>query len=130
MKNSRLQRWVVTLVTAVIVAVAGMFTYRLGAAYSIPYGLFLTLFVVGVSCFLAGLRGGLWHEFVHAVISTVIVWMMAFSSTSSSTVIALGGAALTNFWSFHASAIWLYGIIVVQIVVSLFPHTWLKFFQE
>lgn len=118
-----MRNWFWTVVSSALVSVVGMFTYRLGAAYNIPYGLFLSLAVVGVSCYLAGVRGGIWHQFLHALISTVIVWAMAFASSSASTVVAMGGTALITFWSQKASIIWLYGIIVIQIVVVLLPRS-------
>lgn len=125
-----MKKWLWTVFLSVLVSIIGMFTYRLGAAYNVPYGLAITLAVVGLSTFLAGVRGGIWHQFVHATISTVIVWILAFMSDSSSTLVAIGGAALTTLWSQKASILWLYGIIIVQILVALFPQKWYAAFKS
>ncbi|OTA26389.1 hypothetical protein B9G54_05255 [Alloscardovia macacae] len=116
--------WCQTLVSGAVIGVVGTFTYRLGAAYNIPYGLVVTLLVVGALCLLSGGRGGkmgLWHEFVHAFVSTAVTWGIALASTQSSSVVAMGGSALTTFWSLHASIVWLYGIFLVQFFVMFLP---------
>ncbi|WP_156812268.1 alcohol dehydrogenase [Alloscardovia criceti] len=133
-KPSTIGSWIFTLLSASVVALVGTFSYRLGAAYNIPYGLILALMLVGLSCFLAGARvearATLWHEFVHALVSAVVVWAMALSSTTTSTVVAMGGKALVTFWSQHASLFWLYGIILVQLLVMFLPREWVEKFGD
>lgn len=119
-----------TIVSALVIGVVGTFTYRLGAAYSIPYGLFASLLVAGILSFLAGVRGNIWHEFLHAAISTVVVWGLASQGTSTSALVVVGGSAFTTYWSVHAGYFWLYGIILVHVIVVFFPYKWLDAFRD
>lgn len=129
-QHKSLTSWITTIAFAIVVAVVGTFAYRLGVAYNIPYGLFLTLLAVGMSSFMAGVRGNIWHIFAHGAVSIGITWAMALSSTSTSTVVALGGSSLITYWSQHCSLYWLYGIIVVHLVVMFLPARWTKAFQD
>ncbi|WP_418968423.1 hypothetical protein [Alloscardovia omnicolens] len=129
-KPSTVKAWIITIVSACVVAIVGTFTYRLGAAYNIPYGLFLSLLMVGMSSFMGAVRGSVWHVFVHGLVSISIVWAMALSSTSTSTVVALGGSSLITYWSKNCSLYWLYGIIVIHLIIMFIPQQWVNAFKD
>ncbi|TCD54640.1 alcohol dehydrogenase [Alloscardovia theropitheci] len=119
-----------TVISALVIGIVGTFTYRLGAAYNVPYGLVLSLLIVAFFAFLAGVRGGIWHELLHAVIASCAAWYLALQGSITSTLVVTGGAALTTFWSINAAYIWLYGIIFVHVVVAFLPSKWLRAFRD
>ncbi|MFT8649752.1 MAG: hypothetical protein ABF792_04785 [Bifidobacterium psychraerophilum] len=105
-------------------AVAGP-AHRMGAASNIPYGLVLALLLVGLSAWAARSRSGVLGAGFHLLSSSAMAWLMAFPGPGGDVLVPVGGKGVfLSFFGLHAGYIWLFGVIVVQLVMLVFPQRW------
>ncbi|WP_314686624.1 alcohol dehydrogenase [uncultured Bifidobacterium sp.] len=116
------QRGVLTLAAGAASAFVGTFAHRMGASADIPYGLVLALAIVGASAWSARSRSGIVGLGLHLVSSSMVAWGMAFGGPGgdATTPVGFSGGSLPWF-SQHAGYIWLYGLIVVQVLLLVLP---------
>ena len=58
------------------------------------------------------------------VVATLTAWGMALTTTSGKALIVAGFQGDMPFFSQHAGYIWLYGLILVQVVLLILPARW------
>lgn len=96
-----------------------------GAASNIPYGLVLALLLVGLSAWAARSRSGVLGAGFHLLSSSAMAWLMAFPGPGGDVLVPVGGKGVfLSFFGLHAGYIWLFGVIVVQLVMLVFPQRW------
>lgn len=117
-----LQRGLLTLAAGAASAFVGTFAHRMGASADIPYGLALALVIVGASAWCARSRSGIAGLGLHLVSSSMVAWGMAFGGPGgdATTPVGFSGGSLPWF-SQHAGYAWLYGLIVVQVLLLVLP---------
>ena len=105
-------------------AFVGTFAHRMGAELNIPYGLVLAFLLIGLSTWCARSRMGAVGLALHLIASSLTAWGMALTTTSGKALIVAGFQGDMPFFSQHAGYIWLYGLILVQVVLLILPARW------
>ena len=109
-RQNALVKSLITIAAGVASAFVGTFAHRMGAELNIPYGLVLAFLLIGLSTWCARSRMG-------AV-------GLALTTTSGKALIVAGFQGDMPFFSQHAGYIWLYGLILVQVVLLILPARW------
>ena len=61
---------------------------------------------------------------LHLIASSLTVWGMAVTTTSGKALIVAGFQGEMPFFAQHAGYIWLYGLILVQVILLVLPARW------
>lgn len=135
-KNSSLMPWshrqslavrtVITLISGMAAACVGTIAHRLGADQNLPVGLLLAFLLLGLSTWCARARQGAIGLGLHLAASSFTVWQMAKVGPGGDILMPAGFSGDMPFFSDHASLIWLYGCIVLQVVMVLLPGRWFR----
>ena len=97
----------------------------MGAAQNIPYGLVLALLLVALGAWSARSRDGVAGFALYFIASTTVLYFLALRS--GDVLIAAGFASDSlPFWSQHAGYSWLFGVVVVQLLLLVFPRRFLS----
>lgn len=116
-------RFLITILAGIFSAMIGTLVHRMGAVYNIPYGLLLGFILVGLSAWCARSRDGIIGLALHMIASTTTVWLMAMVGPGGDAMIPVGfHADNLPFFCQNAGTIWLYGVMVVQIILVLCPR--------
>lgn len=116
-------RLVASAVIGLLAAAIGTGVHRMGAATNMPYGLALALVLVTLSAMMArSIAGGIGLG-LHVVASSLVLYAMSGYGPGGDIMMPTGGAALTTFFSLHATAIWMIGMVALQIVVLELPSS-------
>lgn len=116
-------RYAITLASSVAVGFVGTFAHRMGASSNIPYGLVLALAIVGMSAWCARSRDGVVALALHLMVSSMAAWGMAMGGADggdATTPVGFSGSGIPYF-SQHVGYLWLYGLILVQVVLVVLP---------
>ena len=114
----------ITIAAGVASAFVGTFAHRMGAELNIPYGLVLAFLIIGLSTWCARSRMGVVGLALHLIASSLTVWGMALTTTSGKALIVAGFQGEMPFFTQHAGYIWLYGLILVQVILLVLPARW------
>ena len=117
-RQNALVKSLITIAAGVASAYVGTFAHRMGAELNIPYGL------IGLSTWCARSRMGAVGLALHLIASSLTAWGMAPTTTSGKVLIVAGFQGDMPFFSQHAGYIWLYGLILVQVVLLILPTRW------
>lgn len=118
-------RLLVSIISGFLVAIIASGTHRMGAAENIPYGLFLSFMLIGMSAWAARSRSGVFGAGFHLLSSSAMAWLMAFPGPAGDVLVPVGGKGVfLSFFGMHAGYIWLYGLIVLQLVMLVLPQRW------
>lgn len=114
----------ISLLAGAAVGTVGTLAHRLGASANIPYGLVLALLIVMLSAWCARSRAGALGLGVHVAASSIVAWGLAVGPRGSGalTPVGFGDPSAVPFWSEHVGMVWLYGMIVVQIIMLCLPR--------
>ena len=118
-------------VLAAFCAVLGTFAHRMGAMYGFPYGLVIALLLVTLSACFARMLCGMFGFILHAIVCCSVVWMIALGwfrvfGAFRGVLVAIGFGVDNLPWiAQNAGYFWLYGIIIVHVVLLCMPN---KFF--
>lgn len=123
-RQNALVKSLITIAAGVASAFVGTFAHRMGAELSIPYGLVLAFLLIGLSTWCARSRMGAVGLAMHLIASSLTAWGMALTTTSGKALIVAGFQGDMPFFSQHAGYIWLYGLILVQVVLLILPARW------
>ena len=74
--------------------------------------------------YITHLRMGAVGLALHLIASSLTAWGMALTTTSGKALIVAGFQGDMPFFSQHAGYIWLYGLILVQVVLLILPARW------
>lgn len=120
-----LVRWLVCIVAGIFVGVIGTLGHRMGAAYNVPYGLVLALAIVAISTWSARARSGVTGLALHLIASSAMAWLIAMGfSGDVLTPIGFGDGASVPYFSEHVGYIWLFGMVIVQLIFLFMPRQW------
>lgn len=123
-RQNALVKTLITLLAGAFAAFVGTFAHRMGAEQNMPYGLLLAFALIMLSCWCARARQGVTGLGLHLIASSATAWGMALTTISGNAVIVAGFQGDMPFFSQHAGYIWLYGLIVVQVLMLLLPSRW------
>ena len=135
-RQNALVKSLITIAAGVASAFVGTFAHRMGAELNIPYGLVLAFLLIGLSTWCARSRMGAVGLALHLIASSLTAWGMALllrlqpmdflalTTTSGKALIVAGFQGDMPFFSQHAGYIWLYGLILVQVVLLILPARW------
>lgn len=120
----------ITIVSALLSGVIGTGLHRSGADLNIPWGLVFAFVLVGLSTVLARRRLGAMGVGFHLIAASAVIWWLAITmGPGGDVLVPIASAAFTTFFSMHAGYIWLFGSVILQILVLLIPkRTFAKFF--
>ena len=118
----------ISLLAGAAVGMIGTLAHRLGASANIPYGLVLALLVIVLSAWCARSRAGALGLGVHVAASSIVAWGLAVAPRGwgALTPVGFGDPSAVPFWSEHVGMIWLYGMIVVQVILLFLPKRWFR----
>lgn len=121
-------RMTISLLAGAAVGMIGTLAHRLGASANIPYGLVLALLVIVLSAWCARSRAGALGLGVHVAASSIVAWGLAVAPRGSGALapVGFGDPSAVPFWSEHVGMIWLYGMIVVQVILLFLPKRWFR----
>ena len=105
-------------------AIVGTLMHRMGASLNIPYGLVLAFALVLLSAWAARLRSGVIGVAFHLIVCSALVWMFAMYGPGGDVLIAVGFGGSVPFFSQYVGYMWLYGVIIVHLLVVAMPHSW------
>lgn len=118
-------RTLVTLAAGAGSAFVGTLAHRMGASMNIPYGLVLAFLIVGLSTYAARARQGVTGLALHLIVSSALAWAIALlGGVGGDALVVAGFSTGAPFMSQHAGYIWLYGVVVVQVVMLVLPARW------
>lgn len=117
-------RILITVVAGFAVGIVGTLAHRMGVDRNIPYGLFIALLLLGASTWCARARSGAVGVGFHLIASSAAVWMLSGYGPGGDVLIPMGFGGVVPWFCEHAGAIWLYGVIVLQIVILVMPVRW------
>ena len=117
-------RVTITVLAGAASAIIGTFAHRMGASANIPYGLALAFVILGLSTWCARARLGIIGLALHLIVSSAVAWGIALTTTSDNALVVAGFGTAVPFFSQHAGYIWLYGVIILQVVLALMPSRW------
>ena len=117
--------WVRIVVFSLCAAFLGTMLARDGADGPFPWGLLIALLLVFVVSLLARRDKKIVGVGLALVLSSALAWILALSpGAGGSILVPVASPAFTTFFSASAGYIWLFGMIVVQIVAALLPRKW------
>lgn len=119
-------RAVVTLLAGAAVGVVGTLAHRMGASANIPYGLVLAFAVLGLSTWCARSRMGAVGLALHLIASSMVVWQLAAAGPGGDVLTPIGFSVPMPFFSQWAGQIWLWGVIILQVVMLVLPRRWFR----
>ncbi|MBM6698991.1 alcohol dehydrogenase [Bifidobacterium pullorum subsp. saeculare] len=119
-------RLLVSAAAGVAVGAIGSVAHRFGAAQNIPVGLLLAFLLLGLSSWCARSRSDVTGLAVHLITSSFVVWQMARPGPGGDILMPAGFSGQVPFFSEHASLIWLYGGIVLQLAMVFLPAAWFR----
>lgn len=117
--------WVRIVLFALFSALLGTMISRDGADGPFPWGLLISLLLIFIVSLLARRDKKIAGVGVCLVFSSALAWILAlFPGASGSILVPIASPAFTTFFSASAGYIWLFGLIVVQVITALLPRKW------
>lgn len=112
----------VTLLTGTAAALVGTLAHRMGADINIPYGLVLAFAIIALSTWCARSRMGVVGVAIHLIASSMTAWAIAMTASNAKALIVAGfSSGELSYFSQHVGYIWLYGIVLLQVIMLLIP---------
>ena len=117
--------WVRIVLFALFSALLGTMISRDGADGPFPWGLLVSLLLIFIVSLLARRDKKIAGVGVCLVFSSALAWILAlFPGAGGSILVPIASPAFTTFFSASAGYIWLFGLIVVQVITALLPRKW------
>lgn len=128
---SGLIRWAVEIVVASIMsAIAGFigtFIHRSGVDGVFPWGLVLALFLLASVAWIARVFAGQIAVGFTLLISSIVIWGLALMATpQTSILVPIGSSSFHTWFSANAGFIWLFGSLILQIIIFFLPKAWFR----
>ena len=117
--------WVRIALFALLSALLGTMISRDGADGPFPWGLLVSLLLIFIVSLLARRDKKIAGVGVCLVFSSALAWILALlPGAGGSILVPIASPAFTTFFSASAGYIWLFGLIVVQVITALLPKKW------
>lgn len=129
-RQNTLVRSLITVLAGALSAFVGTFAHRMGADMNIPYGLVLAFALIILSTWCARARLGVVGLALHLIVSSMAAWGLALTTTSGKALIVAGFQGDMPYFTQHAGYIWLYGLVLVQVVMLILPSRWFAIPQK
>ena len=123
-RQNELVRALITVLSGALAAFVGTFAHRMGADINIPYGLALAFLLIILSTWCARSRMGVIGLALHLIASSMTAWGLALTTTSGNALIVAGFQGDMPYFTQHAGYIWLYGLVLVQVIMLVVPARW------
>lgn len=126
--SHRLPLWgrlVTTCFSAAVCALIGTFVHRGGAMNNLPYGFALAMLLLLLSAWCARSRSGWWGLFVHAIVFSIVVWILALGFIGSAVLVPVGFTVPMPWCAQYVGYFWIYGVLVAHVVLLFLRN---KFF--
>lgn len=117
-------RYAVTLLSAILCGLIGTFSHRVGAVSNIPIGLIVALLLITLSAWCARSRTAMLGLLAHTVFSSAVAWILALRLIGTAVIVPVGFSGQLPWLSQHAGYIWLYGVILIQLIMLILPSRW------
>lgn len=114
----------ITLLAGAASAGIGTLAHRMGASMNIPYGLVIAFLILVISTWCARSRMGAVGIGAHLIASSTMAWGIAICGVNGSALTPVGFSGEVPFFSQNVGYIWLYGLVVVQVVMLFLPRPW------
>ena len=106
-------------------AFLGTVISRDGVDGPFPWGLLSSLLLAFLTAVLARRSRGIAGVGAGLAFSSAIAWILALSpGAGGSILVPVASPAFTTFFSAWAGYVWLFGMIIVQVVAALLPRKW------
>ncbi len=126
-RQNAVVRTLVTIASAAAAGACGTLAHRMGASMNIPYGLVLAFLIIGMSAWCARARGGVIGLAFHLIVSYLTIWTLAMPGPGGDLMLPIGFRSETiPWWSQHVGYIWLYGSLIVQLLLLVCPKRWFR----
>ena len=128
--SHRLPAWarlLIDLIVGVAVGMVGTMAHRMGASANIPYGLVLAYALVAISTWSARSRDGVTGLALHLIGSSLMVWtvMAGYGPGGDAMIpVGFGDSASLPYFSDNAGYFWLYGVVLIPLVMLASPKRW------
>lgn len=123
-RQSTLVKALVTIAAGAGSGLVGTMAHRMGASMNIPYGLVLAFLILGMSTWCARARLGAVGLALHLIASSIVAWWLALPGPGGDALTPIGFNAEVPFFTQYAGLIWLYGLIIVQVLMLMLPRGW------
>lgn len=123
-RQSPFMQMFITMLAGAASAFVGTIAHRMGAFMNIPYGLVIALLILGISTWCARARMGTTGIGVHLIASSVTAWGVAICGVNGSALTPVGFSGSVPFFSQNVGYIWLYGLVILQVVMLFLPRKW------
>lgn len=128
---SGLVRWAVEIVVAsVMSALAGFigtFIHRSGVDGVFPWGLVLALFLLACVTWIARVFAGQIAVGFTLLMSSIVIWGLALIGTpQTSILVPIGSSSFHTWFSANAGFIWLFGSLILQVIIFFLPKAWFR----
>lgn len=90
-----------------------------------PYGFAIAIMLLLLSAWCARSRSGWLGLFVHAILFTVVAWILALGFIGSAVLVPVGFTIPLPWCAQYVGYLWLYGVLVAHVVLLCMPQ---KFF--
>lgn len=120
-------RFLIDLCAGAAVGVIGTMAHRMGASSNVPYGLALAYLIVVLSTWCARSRDGISGLALHLIGSSLMVWSVMSGYGPGGDVlipVGFGSDSAVPFFSEYAGYFWLYGIVVIPVLMLVMPRRW------
>lgn len=125
-RQSPFVQMLITLLAGVASAFFGTLAHRMGASMNIPYGLVIAFLILGISTWCARARMGATGIGVHLIASSVTAWGVAICGVNGSALTPVGFSGAVPFFSQNVGYMWLYGLVLMQVVMLFLPRHWFE----
>lgn len=120
-------RFLIDLASGIVVGMVGTMAHRMGASVNVPYGLLIAYLMVIISTWSARSRDGVSGLALHLISSSLVVWtvMAGYGPGGDAMIpVGFGGDDPMPFFSVQAGYFWLYGVVLIPIVMLVLPKCW------
>lgn len=117
-------RYATTCVSSAICALIGTFVHRAGAMNNLPYGFVIAVILLLISAWCSRARSGWWGLFIHAVVFSAVVWILALGFIGNAILIPVGFTIPMPWCVKYVGYFWLYGILIAHAILLCMPQRW------
>ncbi|BDR54829.1 hypothetical protein KIMH_09400 [Bombiscardovia apis] len=113
-----------SLVVGALSGLIGTLSHRMGATMPVPYGLIIAFVLLLSSSWWARLVAGIIGSGLHIIGACGIIWLFMGYGPGGDVLIPIASPAFTTLFDRNAGSIWMFGALLLQVLLLLFPARW------